>query len=118
MTSCDPQVPWTEEQWARVTQAVQKEANRSRVAATFLPLYGPLPGDTDFVKSELLTYDPPYDDPENKPQESQTMGVNDRTIIPLATLQVKVWLRGAQMSDPNLTSALEMFRRAANVLAR
>ena len=39
----NPQVPWTEEQWARVNQAIQEEAQRARVAAKFLPLYGPLP---------------------------------------------------------------------------
>ena len=47
----NPQVPWTEEQWARVNQAIQEEAQRARVAATFLPLYGPLSPDTDFVRS-------------------------------------------------------------------
>ena len=29
-----------------------------------------------------------------------------------------MFLRGAQMADPNMTSALQMFRRAANMLAR
>ncbi len=48
----NPQVPWTDEQWARVNQVVQEEARRARVAATFLPLYGPLPPDTDFVRKE------------------------------------------------------------------
>ena len=57
MSSGDSQVPWTDEQWALVRQAVQKEASRSRVAATFLPLFGPLAGDADFVKSEELKYD-------------------------------------------------------------
>ena len=56
MTSNSPQVPWTEEQWALVTQTVQKEASRARVAATFLPLYGPLPPDTDFVRADKLKY--------------------------------------------------------------
>ena len=46
------------------------------------------------------------------------MSVDDQKIIPLTTLQVRVFLRGAQMADPRLTSALEMFRRASNVLAR
>jgi uncharacterized linocin/CFP29 family protein len=46
------------------------------------------------------------------------MSVDDKKTLPLATLHVKVWLRGAQTADPNLTSALQMFRRAANVLAR
>ena len=107
------QVPWSEEQWARVSQTVQKEAARARVAASFLPLVGPLPPDTDFVRGGELTY------PANAtPPPPQNMHVNDRTVIQLASLQVRVQLRGAQVADPNLTSALEMFRRAANVLAR
>src|SRR5580765_6413106 len=71
------QVPWTDEQWARVKQVIQEEASRARVAATFLPLVGPLPPS-----------------------------------------QVKVFLRGAQMADPDVTSVLQRCRRAANVLAR
>lgn len=118
MANIDPQVPWTEEQWARVGQAVQKEAARSRVAASFLPLIGPLPPDTDFIKSGELKYAPDPPPPAGAPPDWQTMLVDDRSTIQLTTLQVRVQLRGAQMADPNLTSALEMFRRAANVLAR
>ncbi len=48
-------ITWTDEQWARVTDTIQQEANRARVAATFLPLYGPLPPDTDYVaKDEII----------------------------------------------------------------
>ena len=50
----DPQVPWTDEQWARVNQVIQEEASRARVAASFLPLSGPLPPDTDFVRAEII----------------------------------------------------------------
>lgn len=113
MTTNYPQVPWTDEQWALVTQTVQKEASRARVAATFLPLFGPLPPDTDFVRADKLEY---KDSPEPKPPKR--ISVDDKAILLLSTLYVKVWLRGAQMEDPNLTSALLMFRRAANVLAR
>src|ERR1700733_7077684 len=108
MTSGDSQAPWTDEQWALVRQAVQKEASRSRVAATFLPLYGPLAGDADFVRNERLKYDwaspPPSPLPKGWPQ---TMSVDDRTVIPLTTLQVRVYLRGAQGGDSKLNSALE-----------
>ena len=117
MSSIDPQVPWTEEQWARVRQTLQKEAARSRVAASFLPLIGPLPPDTDFVKGGELTY-LPKDQPSDASTDWQTMHVLDKKTIQLATLQVRVELRGAQLNDPNMASALEMFRRAANVLAR
>jgi len=106
MMASDPQVTWTEEQWARVNQVIQEEASRTRVAATFLPLYGPLPPDTDFVRAEEIEdADPP-------------IRIRDRAIIQLATLQVPVLLRAAQMADPEMRSALALFRRAANVLGR
>src|SRR5262249_20953380 len=46
------------------------------------------------------------------------LSIDDTTTIPVPTLQVKVYVRGAQMADPELTSVLALFRRAANVLAR
>jgi uncharacterized linocin/CFP29 family protein len=109
MTTDNPQVPWTDEQWARVNKVVQEEASRARMAATFLPLVGPLPGDTDFVREGLIQYEaaPP-----------PNIGIQDRTVIQLATLQVRVPVRGAQMADPEMTSVLALFRRAANILAR
>ena len=61
MTQCHPQVPWTDEQWALVTQAIQDEASRSRVAASFVPLEGPLPPDTDFVRKQTLEFVPADD---------------------------------------------------------
>ena len=104
MTTDNPQVPWTDEQWARVNKVVQEEASRVRIAATFLPLLGPLPGDTDFVRQEVIPPD--------------AITIQDRPVIQLATLQVRVPVRGAQMADPEMTSVLALFRRAASVLAR
>jgi uncharacterized linocin/CFP29 family protein len=102
----NPEVPWTDEQWARVNQVIQEESGRARIAASFLPLYGPLPPDTDFIRRE-----------EMEDQEGP-IKVGDREIIQLATLQVRVSLRGAQIADPEMRSALALFRRAANVLGR
>ncbi len=104
------QVPWTDEQWARVRQVIQEEAHRARVAATFLPLYGPLPPDTDYVSKDVVYY--------NTNDARPRLAIDDTTTIRVPTLQVKVYLRGAQMADPELTSVLQLFRRAANVLAR
>jgi uncharacterized linocin/CFP29 family protein len=115
VTANDPQVPWTDEQWARVNQVIQEEASRARVAATFLPLVGPLPGDTDFVRRERITY---LGLPAHQQPPPSRIAIDDRNIWQLATLQVKVRLRGAQMADPEITSALAMFRRAANIVAR
>jgi len=54
-----PQVPWSDEQWARANQVVQEESKRARVAATFLPLYGPLNADADFVRRQDISYGMP-----------------------------------------------------------
>jgi uncharacterized linocin/CFP29 family protein len=105
MTDNNSQVPWSDEQWDRVKRAIQEEANRSRVAATFLQLFGPLPASADFVRREEITVD-------------NQIAIADTDTIKLPTLQVKVELRGAQMADPELTSALALFQRAASLLAR
>jgi uncharacterized linocin/CFP29 family protein len=101
----NPQVPWTEEQWMRVNLAIQEEAQRARVAAKFLPLYGPLSPDTDFVRWGDIPYTAP-------------LTIYDRNVLQLATLQIRVELRGAQLADPEMSSALSLFRRAANVITR
>jgi uncharacterized linocin/CFP29 family protein len=150
----DPQVPWTDEQWARVNQVIQEEAKRARVAATFLPLYGPLDADADFVRKQDILYaefgatreaaaaeadralqdyrdamaaPPNYADAlaaQERYARTQAilgrerLGIDDRDTIRLATLQVLVPVRNAQMADPEMTSVLALFRRAANVVAR
>lgn len=105
MTQSNPQVPWTDEQWARVNRIIQEEAQRARVAATFLPLDGPLPADTDFVRAGEIS-------------DTAPLTIDDTDTIQLSTLQLKVNVRDAQMADPEMASALALFRRAANVLAR
>jgi Encapsulating protein for peroxidase len=104
MAQSNPQVPWTDEQWARVNQVIQEEANRARIAATFLPLYGPLPASADFVRTETVSYDP--------------LRIADKITTQLATLQLNVRVRGEQLADPEMASALTLFRRAANIVAR
>jgi hypothetical protein len=104
MAQSNPQIPWTDEQWARVNQVIQEEAHRARIAATFLPLYGPLPANADFVRTETVFYDP--------------LRIADKNTTQLATLQLNVRVRGEQLADPELGSVLALFRRAANVVAR
>ena len=149
----DPQVPWTDEQWARVNQVIQEEARRARVAATFLPLYGPLPADADFVRAQDISYvasaaviaaeRPAIAAAYQRYNAAVVAGnfraaaaaqkdidtglavvgrrqlnIDDRDTIRLATLQLRVPIRNAQMADPEMTSVLAIFRRAANVIAR
>jgi len=114
MAQNNPQLPWTDEQWDRVQQVICEEARKARVAASFLPIVGPLPPDTDYVSLDKLDYQP-LDPPK---AALKRMVVNDTETKRLCTLEIRVYLRGPQVADPELTSALQMFRRAANVLAR
>jgi uncharacterized linocin/CFP29 family protein len=107
-------IPWTENQWARIEDVIQREARSARVAASFLPLFGPLPPDTDFVRDETITEPVPLAGGALPTPAT----INDRQTVQLATLQVRVELRGPQIADPELSSALQLFRRAANVVAR
>ena len=113
MTTNNLQVPLTDEQCARVNQVIQEEAIRARVAATFLPLDGPLPGDTDFVRREIISYTTNPD-----PPPPQQLIIRDRDTIQLATLHGRISVRSAQIADSEMRSVLSLFRRAANVLAR
>jgi uncharacterized linocin/CFP29 family protein len=126
MADLNPQVPWSEEQWAHLNQVVQEEASRARVAAKFLPIVGPLPPDVDFVRRLQLNQPPTplppvgavVAPPLAAPAQPYRIRVEDRETIRLITLQVRVALRGAQLRDPDLVSAQQAFRRAANVIAR
>lgn len=112
MADANATLQWSDEQWSRIRQVVYEEARGARVAGNFLPLYGPLEADARFVTDEKLV------DPNFDPPKQPGFTVDDLGILKLSTLQVKVFLRGAQVADPDLTSALIAFRRAANVLAR
>jgi uncharacterized linocin/CFP29 family protein len=109
MADSNLQLQWTDEQWNKVRQVVYEEARRARVAGNVLPLYGPLEPDARYVSKEELR------DPTD---EVRGFTITDTETLKLSTLQEKVYLRGAQVADPELTSALIAFRRAANVLAR
>ena len=49
----------TADQWDRIRQIVHDEALRARVAASFLPLYGPIPGAAAAVPVDILSYSSP-----------------------------------------------------------
>jgi uncharacterized linocin/CFP29 family protein len=115
MADSNLQLQWTDDQWNKVRQVVYEEARKARVAGNFLPLYGPLEPDATYVSDEVIAEPNSAQDPrDNVPGFT----VADTSTLKLPTLQVKVYLRGAQVADPELTSALDAFRRAANVVAR
>jgi uncharacterized linocin/CFP29 family protein len=100
----------TDDQWNRIRQIVNDEAMRARVAASFLPLYGPLPGDAMTVPADSLTI--------AGAGPNLRIEVDDFTAIRLATVSVNVSVRNHMLADPELAAASIMFRRAANIVAR
>lgn len=109
-------IQWTEDQWSLVQQTVRDEARKVRVARSFLPVDGPLPQETDSVKVQPLT---DVRVPIPLPGEAQNrLTVDDRVTRGLTNISVNVYLRNPQAAQPDLSSALSMFRRAANIIAR
>lgn len=108
MADSDRQLQWTDDQWNKVRQVVYEEARRARVAGNVLPLFGPLEPDAQFVSKQELERDP----------KTGIITVSDRDSLRLLTLEEKVYLRGSQVADQALDSALIAFRHAANCIAR
>jgi uncharacterized linocin/CFP29 family protein len=108
MADSNVQLHWTDEQWNKVRQVVYEEARRARVAGNLLPLYGPLEPDASYVAKQQL---------QELPNDVGFI-VSDRDTLRLITIQERVLLRGGQVADPELNSALFAFRRAANRVAR
>lgn len=106
-------ISWGEEQWERVRGVVHDEAMRARVAASFLPLYGPLPPGAETVPANRLDYVT-----ESSPPPAERMQVRDFDTLRLMTVAVNVYLKSHMVADPELAAALIMFRRAADVIAR
>jgi uncharacterized linocin/CFP29 family protein len=100
----------TDDQWKSIRQIVHDEALRARVAASFLPLYGPLPGDATTVPADSLTY--------TGAAPNQRIDIDDFTAIRLATVSINVSVRNHMLADPELAAATIMFKRAANIVAR
>jgi uncharacterized linocin/CFP29 family protein len=100
------ELPWTDEQWNRVCKTVCEEAQRTRVAAKFLPIYGPVGSEEVAVPNVAL---------DNNPNRLTVNSLPDTT---LATLSVLVHVRNHEAADPELQAVLTMFRRAANLIAR
>lgn len=119
---------WTDDQWSRVQQAVHDEAQKARVAGRFLPLFGPLPGDVATVPAHLVALKERDRKKQSQPGQSQAqpnqtdvkkrLAIDDIDVLPLITVAVNVFVTATQHADPELSSALTLFRRAANVIAK
>lgn len=105
------QDPWTEAQWTRIQETVRDEAKKARVAASFMPLQGPLADDVQTAPLQRLQT-------VFGARAGELLQVDDHETRRLTTLAVNVGLRGAQVANADLDTALVAFRRAANLIAR
>ena len=50
-------LPWSQEIWNRIDQAVHNECKRTKIARQFLPLYGPVAAGQTTVHSDAVVID-------------------------------------------------------------
>jgi uncharacterized linocin/CFP29 family protein len=106
----DSGISLTEQQWQQIQQTVHDEAHKARVAARFLPLYGPLPLDAETVPAQNLK----AEDHDG----AWRLHIDESATLRITTIAVNVYLNSQQIAQPDLVSALTLFRRAANIVAR
>jgi Encapsulating protein for peroxidase len=107
---------WTDEQWRRVTDLVATEADKARVGARYLPLYGPVDPSVVAVPDYLLgnSPNPPYA-PLRAPNR---LDVDSSPNTYLATITIQIPLANHEVAEPELQAASVAFRRAAVTIAR
>ncbi len=98
---------WSQETWNRIDQAVHDEAQRTKIAAKFLPLY-PVGPDTTTVPSDAVD-----------PQTSPLLTVNEVAFSPLLEIWVEFALTKQQYEDEeHLMTAVTLAINAANKVSR
>ena len=99
-------LPWSQEIWNRIDQAVHDECHRTKVARKFLPIYGPVsPGELTVTSDTILA--------------GQTLTVNEAATIPLLELLVEFTLTLQQVErEAELMTAVTLATRAANLLSQ
>jgi uncharacterized linocin/CFP29 family protein len=112
----DSQLQWTDDQWSTIQRVAQDAARKARVASSFLPLVGPLPDSLSTVPSERMDLGA-LGDPV-RGESSERLVVHDADVLHLTTTSVEVYLKAADVADPDLAVARQMVGRAATVLAR
>jgi uncharacterized linocin/CFP29 family protein len=111
----DSGLPWSPEQWASIQSLIQETARTTRVAASFLPLVGPLPPGQAYVPAQRLTVDGPA---RGRFGPKKYLNVDDHQTEPLVTITSPVYLKVNEAEDPSTDAAREMFVQTAQVLAR
>lgn len=106
-------IDWSDEQWTRVTQAVQETAQKTRIAAQFLPTNLQPDVTAVAVPDRSLNVNLTASHP---PTRRLTVDSTPSTF--LTSLSVNVALTSQETADPDQSAALIQFRRAASIVAR
>ncbi|MEO8181729.1 MAG: hypothetical protein ABI895_23090, partial [Deltaproteobacteria bacterium] len=111
---------WTDKQWCDIRAVVADEAQKTRVAAEFLPLYGPVDPSVVAVPDLLLGFAPVPPPPaaQMAPVPPDRIQVSSNPGTFLATISVQVALSNHEVADSELLAARAAFRRAAVIIAR
>jgi hypothetical protein len=107
---------WTDEQRGRIAKVVSEEAQKARVAAQFLSLFGPVDPQVVAVPNLLLGVAPGA--PAAGARANNRLSVDSSPQTYLTTISVLVPLANHEVSDPDLLAAQVAFRRAAVTIAR
>lgn len=109
-------LPWSEEVWRRIDQAVYDECKRTRVAAKFLPLHGPLSSGTMTVPSDtILTSGIGTPTTIN----NNVLNIDEGAMTPLIELIAEFTMTPQQVEREEwLGTAVTLATRAANQLCQ
>jgi Encapsulating protein for peroxidase len=107
---------WTDEQRGLIAKVVRDEAQKARVAAQFLSLFGPVDRQVVAVPNLLLTVVPGA--PAAGARANNRLSVDSSPQTYLTTISVQVPLANHEVFDPDLLAAQVAFRRAAVTIAR
>lgn len=109
-------LPWSEEVWSRIDQAVYDECKRTKVAAKFLPLHGPLSSGTMTVPSDTILSNG-FGAPA--PGDKNILSIDEGAMRPLVELITEFTLTPQQVEREEwLGTAVTLATRAANQLSQ
>jgi uncharacterized linocin/CFP29 family protein len=105
-------LPWSQEIWNRIDQAVHSECQRTKVARRFLPLYGPVAAGQTTVHSDTVVVN-------GQSIGVQSIGVDETATTPLVETSADIVLTAQQVDrEEELMTAVTLATRAANLLAQ
>ena len=99
------QIDWTQEPFKAVIDAVVAEASRTAVAAKFLPPHGPV-SEARPVPSDIIT------------KNDSALTIDSNKTTPFVDIRVQFILTKPQYDEPDLTTAMTLATRAANLLVQ